>query len=333
MERKGFNRSSMETNLELGRKPKPGLTVPDKLPLLEGLCWNIAYPYRLTPQEMLSIYEQRWRFKGMLGEPSLEEIEFIQKLTSYYHEASLFPETLAMDKQRFYDLAIKILNDLDRQLLLDYQAYFAGGTMLCLEQNRYRLSYDLDFLCNMSGYKRLRQWFNDRNCQELFARDTVLGIPSEVRKNQYSIRFPVTVIEAGEELAIKLEFIVENRFELETPKTLRVVNLPTISLNDCFTTKLLANADRWNDSSTNARDLIDLAVLRRQSPIPNVAIAKAEAAYRVQQPLIEAIKRFQASAKLRQKCYDSLRIENRVMIIDGIDLLADDFTLKPTERE
>ncbi|MDJ0595204.1 MAG: nucleotidyl transferase AbiEii/AbiGii toxin family protein, partial [Pleurocapsa sp. MO_226.B13] len=119
----------------------------------------------------------------------------------------------------------------------------------------------------------------------------------------------------------------------ETPQTLRVVNLPTISLNDCFTTKLLANADRWNDSSTNARDLIDLAVLRRQSPIPNVAIAKAEAAYQVQQPLIEAIKRFQASAKLRQKCYDSLRIENRVMIIDGIDLLADDFTLKPTERE
>lgn len=309
------------------------LTIPTKLPLLEGLCWNIAYPYQLTPQEMLSIYEQRWRFKDMLGEPSTEEIEFIQYLTSYYHQPSLFPETLAMDKQQFYDLAIKVLQDLDSQLLLEHQTYFGGGTMLCLEQDRYRLSYDLDFLCNMSGYKRLRQWFNDHSCRELFVRGTVIGIPDEVRRDQYSIRFPVTVSESNTELAIKLEFIVETRFELEVPQINNITNLASISLNDRFTSKLMANADRWNDSSTYARDLIDLAILRRQSSIPDIAIARAEAVYQVNQPLIEAIKRFQASAKLRQQCYETLRIDNPIVVIDGIDLLARDYNLGLTKRE
>ena len=84
---------------------------------------------------------------------------------------------------------------------------------------------------------------------------------------------------------------MENRFELETPQTLKITNLPSISINDCFATKLLANADRWNDSSTNARYLIDLAMLRRQSAIPDVAIVKAEAACQVQQPLIEVHKK------------------------------------------
>jgi len=57
-------------------------------------------------------------------------------------------------------------------------------------------------------------------------------------------------------------------------------------------TKLLANADRWIDSSVESRDLIDLAVQRLKSPLPQEAIDKAEAAYDVVESLKKAILNF-----------------------------------------
>ncbi|MEH2264187.1 MAG: nucleotidyl transferase AbiEii/AbiGii toxin family protein, partial [Nostoc sp.] len=61
-----------------------------------------------------------------------------------------------------------------------------------------------------------------------------------------------------------------------------------LSFNDCFTSKLLSNSDRYMDNSVEARDLIDLAILRLQSPIPQASIDKAEKAYEVMRPLSRA---------------------------------------------
>jgi hypothetical protein len=55
-----------------------------------------------------------------------------------------------------------------------------------------------------------------------------------------------------------------------------------------MTSKLLSNSDRYIDDSVEARDLIDLAILRLQSPIPKVSIEKAERAYEVIRPLKKA---------------------------------------------
>ncbi|MDZ7964628.1 MAG: hypothetical protein RM368_06580 [Nostoc sp. DedSLP03] len=52
---------------------------------------------------------------------------------------------------------------------------------------------------------------------------------------------------------------------------------------------MLSNSDRYADDSVEARDLIDLAVLRLRSPIPQVSIEKAEKAYQVMRPLKRAI--------------------------------------------
>lgn len=88
------------------------------------------------------------------------------------------------------------------------------------------------------------------------------------------------------------------------------------------------------DDSVEGRDLIDLAVLRLQSPIPQNAREKAEKAYEVIRPLKEAIQRFQQREEYREKWFSSLQVDPLQIpkIIDGIDRLASDFDLPITER-
>jgi hypothetical protein len=88
------------------------------------------------------------------------------------------------------------------------------------------------------------------------------------------------------------------------------------------------------DDSVEARDLIDLAVLRLQSPIPQRAIDKAEKAYEVMRPLKAAIQRFQERIDYREKYFSSLQIDESQIprIIDGIDRLASDLGLESTQR-
>ena len=129
------------------------LTIPPSLPLLESLCWNIANPYNLSLKEMLSIYETRWRFRGILGRATKAELHFVHLLAQAYNRASLLPEQMEIDKQQFYHKVRGIVNNLDPEILIEYQAYFGGGTMLSLERDCYRLSYDLDFLCNLDSWR------------------------------------------------------------------------------------------------------------------------------------------------------------------------------------
>jgi hypothetical protein len=105
-----------------------------------------------------------------------------------------------------------------------------------------------------------------------------------------------------------------------------------LSVSDCFTSKLLANADRYTDPSVHSRDLIDLAFLRNKQSIPPVAIDKAEAVYQVMILLKAALTKFQADADLRFHCYENLTISEafRSKLIDGIDLLAIDLGLDKT---
>ena len=68
--------------------------------------------------------------------------------------------------------------------------------------------------------------------------------------------------------------------------------------------------------------------------IPLEAIEKAEKAYEVIRPLKIAIQRFQERVNFRERCFSSLQIKDKQIpkIIDGIDLLANDFGLNTTER-
>ena len=101
---------------------------------------------------------------------------------------------------------------------------------------------------------------------------------------------------------------------------------------DSLAEKLLANADRWLDHRKDSRDLIDLSIQRLASPIPAIAIAKAENAYPVIEPLKRAIRNFQQQPNYREECFKNLMVNAPEKIIDGLDLLASDFGIEATTR-
>ena len=106
-----------------------------------------------------------------------------------------------------------------------------------------------------------------------------------------------------------------------------------MSLVDQVTEKLLANGDRWPDTSVDSRDLIDLAILKLKTPFPQQALEKAEAAYPTVEPLKRSIRNFQAKPEYRLRCYERLQIQSPNEIIEGLDQLAKQLDLPAFERQ
>lgn len=231
----------------------------------------------------------------------------------------------------YHNRILAVLHSLNADLFREGSAYFGGGTLLALDFGEYRWSKDVDFICpvSASGYRSLRSAIFEGGYEALFSDLSQVQV-GRGTTDQYGIRMVVHV----EGVPIKTEIIAEARFELDAPRYPTWSPVACLSLNDCFTAKLLANSDRYLDDSVEARDLIDLAVLRLQSPIPEAAIEKAERAYEVVRPLKAAIQRFQTRENYRERWFSSLQIDRSQIpkIIDGVDLLASDLGLALTER-
>lgn len=226
---------------------------------------------------------------------------------------------------------LRILNGLDSDIFYEVGAFFGGGTLITLLYDEYRWSKDVDFICPIGpGYKRLRQIVSENNFKPsaLFANTDSLDFPRDLIANQYGVRFAVI----SEGTPIKFEIVAEARIDLESPETRDWLNVPCLSSVDRYAEKLLANADRWPDTSIESRDLIDLAILRLHGDQSQQAIDKAEEAYPVLAPLEKSLEKFQGSKEYRHKCFSALEITDRRLIIDGIDLLATDLGLEKTNR-
>ncbi|KYC37598.1 hypothetical protein WA1_39710 [Scytonema hofmannii PCC 7110] len=226
---------------------------------------------------------------------------------------------------------LAILESLDCEILRKGSAYFGGGTLLALDFEEYRWSNDVDFIASVGteGYKYLRTVVFDDGHEALFRDLSKIQIGRSTT-DQYGIRMTVCV----DDVFIKIEIIAESRFQLDPPRYPKWSPVPCLSLNDCFTSKLLANSDRYMDDGVESRDLIDLAVLRLQSPIPQPSIDKAEEAYEVIRPLKKALERFQQRPDYRQTCFEGLQVDESQIpkIIDGVDLLSMDLGLSQTQR-
>ena len=97
----------------------------------------------------------------------------------------------------------------------------------------------------------------------------------EVRADRYGIR---TVLEV-DGTPIKVEIVSEARIEIQGSSH-PVFRVPTLSHEDMYAEKLLANADRGLDKATMSRDIIDLAMMiDNWGEIPNPSWEKAKAAY------------------------------------------------------
>jgi hypothetical protein len=301
---------------------------PSKLPFLEYLSWQIVDPYRLSEAEMLARYERGWRHQSQVDIPG-EELAWIEQLA--LNNKSWIGSEFMDFKVNRHQIIHQILKGLNRDLLSECRAYFGGGTLISLDLGEYRTSNDIDFICPFGAdYSRLRRSINELTPQILLMDDSHLEI-SRITIDQYGIR--LGIVSNG--VTIKTEIIAEAGFELDPPRQPNWSPVQCLSVSDCFTSKLLANADRYNDSSVRSRDLIDLAHLRLAGSIPTSAIAKSEAAYyRAMPALTDALTQFQRDLDWRFDCYEQLNISpiDRSRTIDGIDLLALDFGLSLTDR-
>ena len=60
------------------------ISIPDRLPFLESISWFDRNYRALSPLDMLRRYEAGWRHKGVLADPSPEELDFIRELVRRY---------------------------------------------------------------------------------------------------------------------------------------------------------------------------------------------------------------------------------------------------------
>jgi hypothetical protein len=326
-------------------------TIPEELPFLQAICWQVANVKHLNFKEMLFRYESGWDYWGVLGKPSAEELAFLQQISQHYQswlvaelgsicqpqETEKWVSLPGMFKREIHQKILTILSHLNVEFLEECHAYFGGGTLVSMQHGEYRLSQDIDFMCPMDGgYNLLRRKVAEGGYDVIFAsRDSLLDsfgsriiLPNDIQSNQYGIRFPVIV--GG--TTIKFEMVCEGRIQFGEPNHPNWSPVPCLNQIDIIAEKLLANADRWPSDRVNSRDLIDLAIQRLATPIPQKAIDKAEAAYQVMQPLMRAIQYFQDRPDYREKCYDILSIAEPNQVINGIDLLAQDLGREITVR-
>ena len=325
------------------KKVATAFKIPAKMPFLEAICWQIANIQNLSLKEMLCRYESGWHYWGVLGEPNSEELIFIQQISQHYQSwlvaelgnISQSPKneksvnSQPMFKREIHQKILTILSHLNVEFLQECRAYFGGGTLVSMEHGEYWLSQDIDFRCPMDGgYNLLRRKVAAAGYDVIFANRDGIVLPNEIQSNQYGIRFPVIV----DGTTIKFEMVCEGRIQFGEPNYPNWSPVPCLNQIDIIAEKLLANADRWPSDRVNSRDLIDLAIQRLASPIPQKAIDKAEAAYQVMEPLNRAIEYFQDRPDYREKCYDILSIAEPHQVIDGIDLLAQDLGREITVR-
>ncbi|MUG94197.1 nucleotidyl transferase AbiEii/AbiGii toxin family protein [Scytonema sp. UIC 10036] len=296
---------------------------PQNLPFLESVGWQLNNVYQLTEKEMIQLYQRNWYHQTTFNNLKEEEKDFVHYLAKKYN-SWILPD-LEMFHIEHHNKILKILNAFNPEVLKKASAHFAGGTLLALEYDEYRLSKDIDFLIpyGTESYRYLRKLLYDEGITALFQSITDIEL-GESTINQYGIRFPVTVNETN----IKVEIVVNGGFTLDPPVYPNWANnIPSLSISDRFTSKLMANADRWNDASTQSRDLIDLAILRVNNEIPLRAIAKAEETYEVKKPLVKAINNFIDKEEYRDKCFQQLNVlDNKIpVIMNGINLLFIEF--------
>lgn len=200
-----------------------------------------------------------------------------------------------------------MLRALDADVLAEYQCWFGGGTAIALRNGEFRESIDIDFLVSdQVAYRGLRQLVRDRGFDGL-AR-TPLDVGREPSIDTYGIRGSVL----ADGVAIKFEIVHEGRITLDQPGPGdEICGIRTLTRTDQIARKLLANDDRWADSSVFSRDLIDLATMESSTAALAAGAEKAVDDYgcSVGEALAKAVDHFRKRPQRLDRCLDALRIE------------------------
>ena len=202
-----------------------------------------------------------------------------------------------------------VLRALDPEILESQNCLFGGGTAVAMRHGEYRESVDIDFLVSdLAGYRTLRQLLTSGKGLAVITRSgAYIDQRRAIRADQYGLRTLVSV--AG--VTIKIEIIYEARIVLEPPNDAdRVCEIATLTQLDFVTSKLLANSDRWADTSNCSRDLVDLAMMRPSRTLLRRAIAKASGAYgaSIETDLSKAIEQIRQDPQRLDDCMRSMKM-------------------------
>lgn len=180
-----------------------------------------------------------------------------------------------MFRRLHHQRVAEVLSTLDAPLLAEHNCWFGGGTAIVLANGEYRESVDIAFLVSdQQSYRKLRQIVRDHGLDALATSELDLGRAPSV--DGYGIRTSMLV--AG--VAIKFEIIHEGRVDLDTPSPEdEICGVRILTRTDQVASKLLANDDRWADTSTFSRDLIDLAMMKPDAAALRAGAHKAVDAY------------------------------------------------------
>lgn len=173
----------------------------------------------------------------------------------------------------------RVLRSLDAERLKAHACWFGGGTAIAMRQGEYRESVDIDLMVSdAGGYRELRGLLAGARTLGSMTRpeQETFAFEHEARADRYGIRAFVVV----DATSIKFEIVHEGRIRFEAPgRNDQICGVRTLTRTDLAASKLLANADRWSDDSTYARDVIDLAMLDLPPKKLQPAWTKAEQAY------------------------------------------------------
>lgn len=152
---------------------------------------------------------------------------------------------------------LKALGELDADLLMRAECWFGGGTAIVLMLDEYRESVDIDFLCpSQAGYRLLRQSTFGAGLAGLLRPGADIEEIRELRADQIGFRAIVGCLGSN----IKFEILREARIDVSGSFD-PALGVPVLSREDMYAERLLANADRWRDTSTLSRDIIDLSMM------------------------------------------------------------------------
>ena len=207
-----------------------------------------------------------------------------------------------------HQLIALILHALDGTLLREANCLFGGGTAIALHHGEYRESVDIGFVVSdIQSYRCLRQQLTGPAGIQAILRAGAAPIAQlrEMRADQNGIRTVLIVAQQP----IKFEIVLEGRIALEKPGVAdEICGVATLTRLDMLSSKLLANADRWNDDGAFNRDLIDLAMMAPGLALLRKAVAKAEQAYgqSILVDLNQAISKFQSRQDWLDRCMTAL---------------------------
>lgn len=154
----------------------------------------------------------------------------------------------------------EILAGFDSGFLAQNNILFGGGTRIALELGEYRESVDIDLFCvGREAYRAARSSITQNSFGALFRSgcEPSLFNGREIRADRDAIR---SILD-GAGRPIKLEIIHFDSSDITQDLRDSLFPVPVVSPQSCFTTKLLANADRYNDSQ---KDIIDLLMMKAE---------------------------------------------------------------------